>query len=681
MEQPSPRRRYLVLLVLGVLWMGAVLARLSYLQLFRYSDYLALAHRQQQRIVEISPERGVLYDRNGRELARSIAVDSCFAVPAEISDPEMVARLLSGVVGFSPEELETRLASSRSFAWVARKLTPEAVRRIQALNLRGIYFQKENQRFYPERELAAHVLGHVDIDEHGLAGIEYALDRQIRGRPGRMLVLADARHRWYNRNEQAADAGSGVVLTLDENIQYIAEKELAAAVQQTHALGGSVVVEDPNTGELLAVANWPTFDPNEAGQSPPEARMDRAISALYEPGSTFKIVLFSAALDQNVTSPELMVDCQMGSISIAGHRIHDWKPFGLLTVAQVLAHSSDVGSIKIGLELGPERFYGYIHAFGFGEPTGIELPGESHGLLRPVDHWSAISIGAVSIGQELGVTAVQLLGAVSAVANGGLLYRPRIVREIRKGSEVLTPPQPAPRRVIRPTTAATMRRLMEGVILEGTGRKAQLAGYTAGGKSGTAQKLDPATGRYSRTAYMASFVGFAPLNNPAISILVTLDSPQGPHHGGEVAGPVFQRIAEQTLAYLDVPHDEPIAPGLQFAVNHGRRSAATDMLNDDPSATGSAAETPLPGSHVRHGQGATTVALAGGEMVTMPALVGQTVRTVTEQCSRLGLNPLLVGTGIALTQVPAAGVQLPRGSRVTVRFERSAVLPVSSRKN
>jgi len=665
--------------------MGAALVRLAYLQLFSYSDYLARAQRQQQRIIEISPKRGAIYDRNLRELAMSVAVDSCFAVPAEIANPELAARLLARVLGTSREEIQTRLSSSRSFVWIARKLPPGKVQRIQALNLRGIYFQKESQRFYPKRQLAAHVLGYVDIDEKGLGGVEYQLDDQVRGRPGRMLILADARRRWYDRKEKAADAGSSVVLTLDERIQYIAEKELAAAIHETRAQAGTVVVQDPNSGELLAVANWPPFNPNAPAESSAESRMDRAIGALYEPGSTFKIITLAAALEEGITRPDEVIDCQMGAIYLAGHRIRDHKPFGLLTVAQVVSQSSDVGAIKVGLRLGAPKLYDYIRTFGFGSPTSIDLPGENRGLLRRVENWSSISIGAISMGQEVGVTPVQLATAVSALANGGLIYRPHVVRELRKNGQAYRPEQPAPRRAVRATTAATLRRMLEGVVLEGTGKLARLDGYTAAGKTGTAQKIDPATGRYSASQYVASFVGFAPLNNPAITIVVALDSPVGRHHGGDVAAPVFKRVAEQALAYLDVPHDVTSSPAILRASNRAKPDHPLPDVSDfDPIQTEAVQEAAVPPQAPAGGvtPATPTVALAEGEGIAVPDLKGKSVRNAIEECLRLGLNPVLVGTGVAVEQTPKAGETVRRGSHISVRFARSAaVMTTSGRGN
>src|SRR6266581_3689341 len=419
--------RLLIVAGVGLIWMAAIFGRLGYLQLFRHSEYMARAQRQQQRVIEITPKRGSIYDRNMHPLAMSIPVDSAFAVPSELADEQLATRLLSGVLGIPDVVLEGRLASSRSFVWIARKLPPNKAEAVAALNLKGVYFQKENQRFYPKRDLASHVLGFVDLDEKGLGGIEYELDNQIRSKSEKIVVMADARQRWFDGGEAQRERGANVVLTLDERIQYIAERELGAAIAKTHAIAGTVMVINPNSGDILA-------------------------------------------------------------------------------------QSSDVGAIKIALRLGAPKFYDYIRAFGFGQLTGVDLPGESKGLLRRLENWSAVSIGSISMGQEVGVTPIQLVSAVSAIANGGMLYKPHVVAQLRRGDRILpmegalTPAEP--RRVIRPETAATLRRLMEGVILNGTGKLARLGGWTAAGKTGSAQKSDPATGRYSRTQLIASFTGF-----------------------------------------------------------------------------------------------------------------------------------------------------------------------------
>jgi cell division protein FtsI (penicillin-binding protein 3) len=675
MEQRNPRLRWLIVLSLAVVWILIILARLSYLQLLCYSEYLVKAQRQQQRIFEISPMRGTIYDRRGRELAVSLPMNSVFADPAEITDVGMVARLLSRVLDLSAEDLEARIRQARTPVRLARKVPPEAVQRISDMNLKGVFFQKENRRVYPQRELAASVLGYVDVDEKGNGGIEYALDKRILGRPGKMMVMADGRRQWYDRSEAAADPGASVTLTIDETIQYIAEKELGQAIQDTRAKAGTVVIEDPNSGELLAVANWPTFDPNNPGKYPDEDRINRAVASAYEPGSTFKVITLTGAIQNGVANADDLIDCQMGQILVAGRLIHDWKKFGVLSVREILEHSSDVGAIKLALRLGGPRFYDTARAFGIGQPTGIELPGENRGLLRPVENWSASSIGSLAMGQEVSVTPIQIISAISAVANGGTLYAPRVVREIRGSSPSQLRPPREPRQATDARTAATMREMMEGVVREGTGKPARLDGYTAAGKSGTAQKIDPATGRYSRTQYNSSFVGFAPVNNPTIAILVVLDSPVGPHHGGEVGGPVFRRVAEQVLTYLGVPHDVPSGSDVETAKN----SHPTERTKSQETEAQEVGRQRFADAIEKESAWSAAPTMAFGEQsVAVPPLTGQSVRGVTELCSKLGLALTLIGTGIAVEQFPEAGSQVLRGSPVTVRFGQPAELESTS---
>jgi cell division protein FtsI (penicillin-binding protein 3) len=692
MEPRNPRVRWLAVFIVAVVWMGAVVARLGYLQLFRYSEYLSKAQHQQLRVRETTPKRGSIFDRNGHELAVSLPVDYCFADSAEVNDPDMVANLLSRVLNVPPEEIGAKLAEAHPFPVLARKLTPEIAERIEALNLRGIYVQKEPERVYPQRSLASHVIGYVSVDQLGQGGIEYSLDKVIKGKPGSMLVTKDARRRGVDRSEVAAQPGSSVTLTLDENIQYIAEKELAQAINDTHALSGSVVIEDPNSGELLALANWPTFDSNNASDFSDDDRMNRAVTAAYEPGSTFKVITLSSAFENGVTNPSVLVDCQGGSIVVAGRLIHDWHPFGTLSVAQVLAHSSDVGSIKVALMDGASNLYETAHRLGIGQLTGIDLPGENRGLFRPLENWTASSIGSIAIGQEVSVTPVQITNVISAIANGGFLYRPHVLKSVgagpANGIEKVSDNESTPRRVLDSKIAATMRELMAGVILEGTGKPAALNGWTDAGKSGTAQKIDPSTGRYSPDKYVTSFVGFAPVSDPAITILVVLDSPIGAHHGGEVGGPVFRRVAEQVLQYLNVPHDIPVVPAKEMAARR-RDPTGTDAGDEDEASAiearsqqqdslppaQPAAPEPLPPA-------APTVAFSGGAAITVPDLSGQSVRGVTEECSKLGLTPVLVGTGVALEQSPDAGAQVNRGARIVVRFGRAGkYVPAEARES
>lgn len=668
MEQRNPRLRWLVVWVLAVVWMAAILGRLTYVQLFCYSEYLAKAQRQQERIFEISPKRGTIYDRKGRELAVSLPMDSVFGDPAEITDVEMVGRLLSRALNVPAEDIETKIREAHTPVRLARKLSPDVVQRISDMNLNGVFFEKESRRVYPERDLAASVIGYVDIDEKGSGGIEQSLDKDIRGRPGKAMVMADGLRRWYDRRESAADPGASVTLTIDETIQYIAEKELAAAISATHAKAGTVIVQDPNTGELLAVANWPTFDANDPGAYSADARGDRAVTDAYEPGSTFKVITLTGAIENGVASPDELVDCQMGSILVAGRLIHDWHPFGILSVTGILANSSDVGAIKVALRLGKAKLYEAARAFGIGQYTGIDLPGENRGQLQPAGQWSPNSIGSVAMGQEVSVTPVQIISAISAIANGGTLYHPRVVREIRdseSGAE-LQHPDADPQEATDARTAATMREMMEDVMIEGTGKHSQLDGYTSAGKSGTAQMIDPDTKRYSATDYNASFVGFAPVNDPAITVLVVLDSPVGPHHGGQVGGPVFKRVAEQVLAYLGVPHDVPSPTDVETAKNSHASPEANPDAEQMEASKARFAEAVARGDE--GARSAPTAAFAGDDEVVVPALGGQTVRGVMEECSKAGLAPALIGNGIALEQYPSAGTQVARGSRVTVRF-------------
>jgi cell division protein FtsI (penicillin-binding protein 3) len=697
MQQTRAHVRLLIVAGVALLWTTAIFGRLGYLQLYRHRDYLIRAQSQQQRTIEISPKRGAIYDRNMHPLAMSIKVDSAFAIPSELKDKELAARLLSGVLGVPRDVMESRFDSSQNFVWIERKLTPEKAEAVTALNLKGVYTQPENKRFYPKAVLASHVLGFVDVDEKGLGGIEYALDNQIRGKSEKIVVMADAHQRWFDGMEARRDRSANVVLTLDEKIQYIAERELAAAINKTHAIAGSVVVMNPNNGELLAVANWPTFDPNAAtAGTPADARMDRAVSALYEPGSTFKLITLAAAFDQGITNPDEIFDCENGATYIAGHKIHDHKRFGLLSVSDILAQSSDVGAIKIAERLGAPKFYDYIHSFGFGAPTGVDLPGESRGLLRPLANWSAISIGAISMGQEVGVTPMQLISAVSAIANGGMLYKPHIVSEVRRGENVLpregllAPGEP--RRVIQPETAATLRRLMEGVVLNGTGHLARLDGWTSAGKTGSAQKIDPNTGRYSPTQFIASFTGFTPINNPAVAILVSLDSPVGVHEGGPLAAPVFRRIAEQILPYLDVSRDVPVSHQLVQASYKKQAQSSDESLEDfTPSELLLLPEQPEMNSHDldnpplnnSNSTAHITLPVTSDEdtEISIPDFSGKTMREVTEMSLRLGLDPVLVGSSLATDQTPAAGSQVRRGARVTVQFGTPPAKPAKPAKS
>jgi len=708
-------------------WCVAICGRLVYLQIFRYGSFVKQAEHQQQREIPLSAKRGVIFDRAGHELAMSVLVDSAFAVPTEVKDLPTAVSLITRITGDDRNVVLADCRNHKTFCWVARKGDDETIERIKSLNLQGIHFQKEPKRFYPARDLAAQVVGTVGMEDSGQSGIEHAFDDELRGRAGKMFISVDARRQWFSDVEKQPEPGDSLVLTIDKNIQYVAEKELDQAIHDTQAIAGTVIVENPHTGEILALANRPTFNPNLRKEITPNALTNRAVSYIYEPGSTFKLVTIAAALEEKLTTPNEVFDCQMGSIVYNGMRIRDSKPHGLLPVWGVLAESSDVGSIKIALRLGEDRYYKYIRAFGFGQQTGIELPGETRGLTKPPSRWSKVSIAAISIGQEIGISPIQLAGLVSTFANDGVWVAPRIVAgkvEPQGTPQTVAFHPAASRRVISSYTAAEMRSMMQKVVLEGTGRKAILEGYTSAGKTGTGQKVDPATGAYSKTKYVGSFAGFAPLNNPQIVVAVILDSAVGPHQGGQVAAPVFHRVAQQVLEYLHTPHDLPLAPNHQLLLaarakdkdleegtpDHPGEPLETADVNQDSSAAPlrQAQGKPSPGTANADGQ-VVEAAIRQGEPdaaassdpgqeqakspdiasappplpatgtvvldveqggIEVPSFVGKTVRGAVEAAQDAGLELEAVGSGVARQQSPPAGTHVSAGAHVTVQFGR-----------
>ncbi len=711
-------RLYLLGAIL-LLWCVAICGRLVYLQIFSYGKFVKQAGHQQQRAIPLTAKRGIIYDRSGRELAMSVMVDSAFAVPSEVKDLPTAISLITRITGDDYNVVLADCRAHKTFCWVARKADDQTIERISSLKLQGVHFQKEPKRFYPARDLAAQVLGSVGMEDTGLSGIEHEYDDQLRGRSGKMFISVDARKQWFSDVETQPDPGDNIVLTIDKNIQYIAEKELEQAIHDTQAIAGTVIVENPHTGEILALANRPTFNPNLRKQLTPAALTNRAVSYVYEPGSTFKLVTISAALEEKITNPNEVFDCQMGAIVYNGMRIRDSKPHGLLPVWGILAESSDVGAIKIALRLGEDRFYKYIRAYGFGQQSGIELPGETRGLTKPPSRWSRVSIAAISMGQEIGISPIQLAGLVSTFANDGIYVAPRIVAgtvEPRGVPQTVAFHPGESRRVISSYTAAEMRSMMQKVVLEGTGRRAILEGYTSAGKTGTAQKVDPTTGAYSKTKYIGSFAGFAPVNNPQIVVAVILDSAVGLHQGGQVSAPVFHRVAQQVLEYLHVPHDLPLAPQRQLLLaqakvkekdlddgtpDHPGEPLETAEVNSstvDPpkppnvpgnvNGTGQVVQAasrellpPSPGNDSKvpapiaeqpsklPASGTVVLDVEQGGIV-VPSFVGKTFRGAIETAQDVGLQLDTVGSGVARQQNPAAGTHVPAGSRVTVQFGR-----------
>jgi cell division protein FtsI (penicillin-binding protein 3) len=675
---PSASRALLIAAVI-VFWMLGVSARLIYLQLSRHNKLVERARQQQQDSVDTIPQRGALLDRQGRELARSIDTTSLYVAPDEIPDTaslELTVKSLSLSLGLDSKELAEQIQQAKSagrrFLWIARRVDADQANKLIALNLAGVHPRSEPKRYYPNGSLASHVLGYVGLDGIGLGGVERFYNEKISGEPGRLFIEKDSGGRAYESFEIPAKSGQTIVLTIDQSLQYKTEQSLAAAVKQSRAKSGTAIVLDPRTGEILALANAPSFDPNRVGAAPAEARRNWALENIYEPGSTFKIVAFSAAIEKGLVKPQDRIDCQMGAITVAGRVVHDHHSFGTLTIAEALAKSSNVAAIKLGIRVGDASMYDYITRFGFGARTGVELPGETVGILRPVKRWQPSSIGSIAIGQEIGVTPLQMVSAFGALANDGLRVAPHLVREIRTANgDTLYRARPEERRVISSETAAALRGMLEGVTLNGTAKKAQLDGYTAAGKTGTAQKIDPKTRGYSRSKHVASFVGFAPVGNPAAVIIVVIDEPSGSYHGGDVAAPVFREIAELVLPELGImPDTEFKSPGLIARTGHEAERNAE--INEQQQQINAARKATLPTvASNSTGNGEVILAAASNKSIVMPDLRGRSVRDVARACAQLGLQVEAHGEGRVLRQNPAPGSEIESGQVVYIEFGRA----------
>lgn len=570
-----PRKGRLVLVSgLTAVWFLLIALRLVSLQVVQHERYAGLAKRQQQEMVLLTAPRGTILDARGRSLAVSVPVDSAYAEPWRIEDPQATAQALATVLeDLEVDELTARLAGDGASVVIRRKLDAPEAARLRALleerELSGIYFVEESKRYYPNRELAAPVLGFVGTDDTGLAGLEQVYEDRVAGRPYRRSLLRDARRETASLPGDGplqAEPGRDLTLTLDATLQHIVERELARTVEQHGARSGSAVVLDPWTGGVLAMASVPAFDPNQIQRSDKEHRRNRVVQDAYEPGSTFKLVTAAAALAANAVDPSDLFDCGRGEIWIHGRRIRDHKPFDRLTFRQVISKSSNVGAIHAGLAVGGGRLHAMIRSLGFGQPTGIDLPGEATGTVHPMRDRDRLATAYVSFGQGLSVTALQLANAFATVANGGVLYRPHVVAAIGagKGEPARRIPVEVVDRPLHPSTARELERLLEGVVTpEGTGAAAQIPGYRVAGKTGTAQTAEPGSG-YSSTRFVASFAGWAPAREPVLVVAVVIDEPRLPlYHGGQVAAPTFQRIVERALLYLGVPPDGEI-PGEGF---------------------------------------------------------------------------------------------------------------------
>lgn len=634
----------------------AAAGRGFYLQVMQHDQLVKLAERQHQRTIKIIPARGAIYDSTGAALAVSLELDSLYAEPKRIKEPTVLAEKLAPHLNISRATLIEKLDSDRGFVWIARQLPPDTAVRIRGLKLPGIGFAKENKRFYPNFEMASHVLGFTGMDPGGLEGLERYYDSTVLGKTGLLLTERDALGRDVARKDpliQEAVPGKNLHLTLDKNIQYFAEKELAQAVIKSRAKNGMAVVMDPWSGKILALANYPTFNPNSFRQYPNFNLRNRSVSDSFEPGSTFKIFLLAAALEERLVRPQEGINCENGRYSFRGRIIRDDHPQGHISVSDVLKYSSNIGSAKIGLRLGDERLYKYLKDFGFGERSGVDLPGEAVGSLRPISRWYGTDIATISFGQGVSATALQIAAATSAVANGGRLMKPYLVEKITDtNGQLLQQFEPKQiRQVISAQTASSLTRMMEEVTRKGgTATAASIEGFRVAGKTGTAQKVDPISKGYSARKRTASFVGFVPADRPLLTILVVVDEPQTSPYGGVVAAPAFREIAFNSLCYLKAAGGE----------NACKLPVSKEEKPLDP--------TLLPPATQEDNFVATQPEeqLAAGK--EMPDFSGMSMRRVMQVMEKRQINLQLRGSGRVVEQHPQAGQLIRGGDQIWVRL-------------
>jgi cell division protein FtsI (penicillin-binding protein 3) len=654
--RPGLKRRVVIMLAISGFWTAAIAGRLVQVQAFQHDYYVARAAKQQLREVRQDPKRGDIVDRHGRILAYSVDAEGVGLDPTEVEDPARTVRAVCAALGdcTAKEQAEfvTRLRkdSDAQFMYLrkSRQVSPGQAIDVGRLNLPGVILVGETRRYYPNKELAAHVLGFVGEENKGLGGIESSYDSTIRGRSGRVLIQKDARrHRLQTRVEELPTAGASLELTLDLHLQHIAERELEQGVLEHRAKGGTAIVMDPHTGEILALANYPTFNPNAFGGSTPEQRRNRAIQDLYEPGSTFKIVTASAAIEEGVISPSDPVDCSPGYIVFPGRKpINDEHRYGVLSFEDVIVKSSNVGAIRVGLRVGADRLGRYVRRYGFGESTTPDFDGENQGIVHKPSDLDDSGLASMSMGYQIGVTPIQMAAAASAVANGGLLLEPHVVGAVVRDGVRTTLPRKAPRRVISPQTTATLTTIMEGVVERGTAKAARLERYQVAGKTGTSQKI--IDGQYSHTDFNASFVGFVPSRRPAFTIIVVIDTPRGAYYGGAVAAPIFKRIADAALQQAGIPPSiNPVPPVI----------IATDPVP---------APDPVPSAPAVL-QAVTDVS----GLAVMPDVRGLAARDALRILSGIGLTVRMSGTGVVGSQSPLPGQPVEPGGWGVIQLQRS----------
>jgi cell division protein FtsI/penicillin-binding protein 2 len=666
------RVRFLAIALL--LWASVVVARLAELQLAEGSRYRARAQRQQERRIEVSPLRGSIFDRAGRPLAVSVEVSSVYAIPDDVKDAEATARALARHLAVPEATLLARLQQKKGFVWIARKIDRAAATALKKAKLPGIHLVGETKRSYPKGSLAAALLGYVGLDDKGLGGLEHSYDEIIRGKPGEIVALTDARRSTYGEavvaNGRPPQEGASLVVSIDSGIQFAAEQALSEVVAESQAKSGVVVLLDPADGSILAMATAPGFDPNDYGRYPADGRRNRAVADAHEPGSTFKIVTGAVALQNGVVTLDETIDTGDGTIRVGNVVIseHDRKRYGALTLAGVIEHSSNVGIIRVGLRLGPQRLWAGATALGVGRATGIDLPGENSGIFRKPERWSMLSNATISMGQEVSLTPLQLARVAAAIANGGKLVRPRLVRRIaHPDGRVETFEPPPAERVLSEETARTVRDLMVGVVEHGTGRKAAIPGFAVAGKTGTAQKAG--IGGYLPGRYVSSFVGFAPSENPRIVGLVLIEEPRGGrYYGGDIAAPVFSRVVSQALGILRVAPEEQRLPETLLASTSAEKIHYPEGIVP-ASVRGALVPAALPAPAIEEpavsGEGA-------------PSAVGLSARQALALFARHGLSARVVGSGFVVEQIPAPGAPVRPGSLCTLRLAEPSAAPPST---
>ncbi len=679
-----------------------IIWRLGWLQIARHEHYLAKAARNQQKEVELISARGTILDRDGKELAFTVISNSVFVdlkLLKEDQDRQRAARVLSPLLDYKEADLLKKLSGNASFVWLKRKLDPETSKTVKSAidenKLGGIAVKQETQRFYPNDSLASHLVGYVSADDRGLAGLEQTQDSNLRGISGEIDLMKDAQGRPFERRVIPPMNGARLVTTIDLSLQHKVEVLIDEALRLTRAKGISAIVLDPSNGEVLALANAPAFNPNERPKTANDAvRHNRAISFPYEPGSIFKIVTYAAAFELGLAKPEDKVNCGNGEIRIGKRVIHDTHSYGVLSVADAFAKSSNVGAIRLAQKVGKAQLFEFIGRMGFGKKTGIELPGESRGIVNPLSSWRPDSIGSIAIGQEISVTLLQAAAAMAAIANRGVWVQPHIIKQlVTEDSKVLYEAKPETRRALNEETAVKMKEILERVVTHGTGRHAiKLSGYTAAGKTGTPQKVDERTRSYSNSKYMPSFAGFVPATDPRFVIIVMIDEPVGLYHGGSVAAPIFNLIAEAALGdYVVTPDDkgfrealvslsqkyeaeERADSGQSSEILTGDKAVNTADKNNGSDTKVSANILPPPAVSDASQKRPPVAARDSGSRRTisysvMPDLRGRGVRAVMRACSEMELNVKLHGSGVAVRQTPVPGTRVKTGDNCKVEFQ------------